>query len=62
MADYVCGRKVTHIRKDGTKQDSMAGVELPYEDRFVGIVNQVREYWREHAAELEEKKNAGKGA
>ena len=29
MPEYCCGRKVTHIREDGTRLDSMKGVEVP---------------------------------
>lgn len=32
MSEYLCGRKVIHIRKDGTRQDSMEGVVVPVTD------------------------------
>ena len=29
MPEYCCGRRVIHVRKDGTRQDSMKGVVVP---------------------------------
>lgn len=32
MCEYLCGRKVIHVRKDGTRQESMDGVVVPVTD------------------------------
>lgn len=53
-AEYLNGRRVVHVRKDGTRQDSMDGVEVPK-----NISDLVMKCVYEGARELERKKAEG---
>lgn len=51
MAEYSNGLRVVHVRKDGTRQDSMDGVKVPK-----NISDLVMKCVYEGARELERKK------
>lgn len=53
-AEYLGKRRVVHIRKDGTRQDSMEGVKVPKE-----ISDLVMRCVYEGAREIERKKAEG---
>lgn len=55
--EYLGNRRIVHIRKDGTRQDSMTGVEVPKE-----ISDLVMRCIYEGAREIERKKEKSEKA
>lgn len=54
--EYLGNRRIIHVRKDGTRQDSMVGVEVPKDisDLFMrGLYEGAREIEREKAKKVE---------